>query len=158
MAVLIGALLALLVVGVVLYPFVRQRLGFGGPSGNGYREATGPPAWRLRREEIYESIRSLRLEYELGGVEEMDYRERLRAYRVQAAAVVRDQELAEQEVERLVEREVLALRDAAPPGPEASPPGPEALTEDGATEDSKPEQPPEVPVAAEVEGDDGAAR
>jgi hypothetical protein len=158
MAVLIGALLALLVVGVVLYPFVSRRLGFAGPPGNGYREAAGPPAWRLRREEIYESIRSLRLEYELGGVEEADYGERLRAYRVQAAAVVRDQALAEQEVERLVEREVLALRDAAPPGPEALRPGPEALMEDGATEHSRPERPTEVPVAAEVEGDDGAAR
>ena len=78
------------------------------------------PAWRLRREEIYESIRGLQLEYEIGGVEETDYRERLRAYRVQAAAVVREQELAEREVERLVEREVRALRGAGRPGPVAA--------------------------------------
>jgi hypothetical protein len=117
MPVLIGALLALLVVGVVLYPFVKRRFGVASPSGGRPGDTAGPAAWRLRREEIYESIRGLQLEYEIGGVEETDYRERLRAYRVQAAAVVREQELAEREVERLVERDVRALRGAGRPGP-----------------------------------------
>ena len=124
MPVLIGALLALLVVGVVLYPFVKRRFGVASPSGDRPGDAAGPAAWRLLREEIYESIRGLQLEYEIGGVEETDYRERLRAYRVQAAAVVREQELAEREqelaereVERLVERDVRALRGAGRPGP-----------------------------------------
>ena len=130
MPVLIGALLALLVVGVVLYPFVKRRFGAGGPSRSGPDDGVGPVAWRLRREEIYESIRSLQLEYEIGGVEEADYRERLRAYRVQAAAVVREQELAEREVERLVDMEVSALREAGLPGP----PGPVTPVEDGTVE------------------------
>lgn len=116
MPVLIGALLALLVVGVVLYPFVKRRFA-ADPSRSAPDDGAGPVAWRLRREEIYESIRSLQLEYEIGGVEEADYRERLRAYRVQAAAVVREQERAELEVERLVEMEVGALRQAGPPRP-----------------------------------------
>ena len=151
MPVLIGALLAFLVVGVVLYPFVRQRLGIVGLSRNGSRGAPGTPVWRLQREEIYESIRSLHLEYELGGVEETDYRERLRAYRVQAAAVVRNQELAEQDMERFVEREVRAIRDAAPPEPATS-------MEDVVAEHSAPERVPESPASAKVDGDDGANR
>ena len=132
MPVLIGALLALLVVGVVLYPFVKRRFGAGGPCPSGPADGAGPVAWRLRREEIYESIRSLQLEYEIGGVEEADYRDRLRAYRVQAAAVVREQERAEREVERLVEMEVGALRESGPPGP----PRPVTPVEDGTIERS----------------------
>ena len=151
MPVVIGVLLALLVVGVVLYPFVKQRFGVAGPSGNGSGDAAGPTTWRLRREEIYESIRSLQLEYELGGVEETDYRERLRAHRVQAAAVVREQELAEREAERLVELEVHALRDAAEPEPVTS-------MERGAVGHTKSESARESPAAGKVEGNDGAGR
>ena len=149
MPVVIGVLLALLVVGVVLYPFVKQRFGVAGPSGNGNGDAAGPTTWRLRREEIYESIRSLQLEYELGGVEETDYRERLRAHRVQAAAVVREQELAEREAERLVELEVRALRDAAEPV---------TSMERGAIWHTKSESVQESPDAGKVEGNDGAGR
>ena len=149
MPVVIGVLLALLVVGVVLYPFVKQRFGVAGPSGNGSGDAAGPTAWRLRREEIYESIRSLQLEYELGGVEETDYWERLRAHRVQAAAVVREQELAEREAERLVELEVRALRDAAEPV---------TSMEHGAIGHTKSKSARESPDAGKVEGNDGAGR
>ncbi len=142
MPVLIGALLALLVVGVVLYPFVKGRFGAGGPSRSGPGDGAGPVAWRLRREEIYESIRSLQLEYEIGGVEEADYRERLSAYRVQAAAVVREQELAELEAERLVEMEVGALREAGPPGR----PRPVTPVEEGAVEHSVSQESGECPA------------
>ena len=114
MPVLMGALLALLVVVVVLYPFVKQRLDASASPGSPFEPSESPRTWQLRRQEIYDSIRSLELEYELGGVEEADYRESLRAYRVQAAALVREQEAAERELERLVELEVRALRDAAP--------------------------------------------
>ena len=106
MPVLIGILLAILTIGVILYPFLKARFR---PQTN---RTLGPPDQRARgdREAIYEDIRTLQLEYELGGVEERDYHERLRASRLQAAAALHAQEQKELELDRMLEEEILLLR------------------------------------------------
>ncbi len=125
MAVLIGALLAILVIGVVLYPFIKTRFRPSPrpsatplpPVGEGLRV-------RVTREAIYEEIRTLQLEYELGSIEESEYRQQLRSYRLQAASALRDQERLEQELDRLLEEEILAAR-APSHAPEPLPNTPE---------------------------------
>ncbi len=85
MAVLIGVLLAILIIAVVLYPFlVRLRMKPAADS----RDHLGDG----RPEPIYEEIKTLQLEYELGAVEEEEYRKRLHVYRLRAAAALRDRE------------------------------------------------------------------
>ena len=112
MSVLIGALLGILAIGVVLYPFIGVRFRSQSPST---QNAPGPASGKgLQhpggREAIYENIRTLQLEYELGSIEEVEYSERLRDYRLQAAANLRDQEQLEREIDRSLEEEILALR------------------------------------------------
>jgi rubrerythrin len=112
MSVLIGALIAILVIGVVLYPFIkarsRSRTHERPDSSNQAAQAglPGPGA----REAVYENIRTLQLEHELGAVEDSEYRERLHAYRLEAAAALRDQDRLEQELDRSLEEEIAAAR------------------------------------------------
>ena len=115
MDVLIGALLAVLVIGVILYPFMKARTrpgAFRAPDGTGeydWEDAPNTPGYG-GQERIYEDIRTLRVEYELGTVEEYDYQEQLRAHRLQAAAVLRDQDQLEQEMDRSLEDEIAAAQ------------------------------------------------
>ena len=108
MAVLIGVLLAILVMAVVIYPFVKAR----------FQPRSAPVAASPDRvdpeghETVYEEIRTLQLEYELGGIDESEYEEQLRAYRLQAAAALRDQERTQQEIDLSMEKEIMAAREA----------------------------------------------
>ena len=106
MALLVGAALALFSIAIVVYPFLRRRFRFG----------TGRPKSEVRPtapelDAIYDAIRTLQLEYQLGRVPEYLYREQLQSYRVQAATALR-QEMTEQtsDLERLFEQEVLVAR------------------------------------------------
>jgi hypothetical protein len=63
MPVLIGALLAILVIAVVLYPFLGRRLRPRPTADSRDRSGGGGP------ESIYEEIKTLQLEYDLGAVE-----------------------------------------------------------------------------------------
>ena len=105
MALVIGTLLALFCIAIVAYPFLKTRLRAGarndGPSG----EQVG------KLGDIYDRIRTLQLEYQLGQVPEHLYREQLREYRLQAAAALRRQ-VQEQAAapEWLLEQEILAAR------------------------------------------------
>ena len=106
MAELVGALLAVLAIGVVLYPFWRRR--FPRPSS-----AVRGPAGDLDGDDrtvIYEEIRTLQLEYQLGAIDEPDYQTRLRSSRLRAAAALRDRDLLEQELDLVVEDEIRAAR------------------------------------------------
>ena len=47
----------------------------------------------------------------MGAVEDSEYRERLHAYRLQAAAALRDQDRLEQELDRSLEEEIASARD-----------------------------------------------
>ncbi len=84
MALLVGAALAVFSVAVVVYPFLKPRLR---ARGDGPRAGAGLAGLDL--ETIYDAIRTLQLEYQLGQIPENLYREQLRGYRVQAAAALR---------------------------------------------------------------------
>ena len=100
MALVIGAVLALLSVAVAVYPFARRRLGWDkaadtavDAAGDGaVAAATGDGADTASLEDIYAAIRTLQLERELGRVPEGLYREQLKDYRIQAALALRRQE------------------------------------------------------------------
>ena len=114
MVIAISVLIALLAVGVVIYPFVKARFR-PSDSRNGLsrNNETGVGADDYEsREVIYEDIRTLQLDHDLGIIEEAEYRERMRAYRLQAAATLRDRERLEMEIDRQLEEEVLAARSA----------------------------------------------
>jgi hypothetical protein len=114
MVIAISVLIALLAVGVVIYPFVKARFR---PSDSrnvlSRNNETGAGADDYEsREVIYEDIRTLQLDHDLGIIEEAEYRERMRAYRLQAASTLRDRERLEMEIDRQLEEEVLAARSA----------------------------------------------
>ena len=98
MALVIGGILALLGIAVAIYPFVRHRF-FAEPAGSEDGEvdtATSADAALAEDElaEIYDAIRTLRLERELGNIPEGLYREQLNGYRIKAAQALRNRELA----------------------------------------------------------------
>ena len=107
MAVVISVILAILAIGVAILPFIEERLRL---QGTPPRNASLVGAKR-GRDAIYDDIRTLQLEYDLGSIEEGDYRDRLRAYRVEAAKALRDQDRLEQELDRRLEEEILDARD-----------------------------------------------
>ena len=98
MALIIGTILALLSLGVAVYPFARRRLGMdkndrAADSGTDSAETeteTGPDTASLA--DIYAAIRTLQLERELGRIPEGLYQEQLNDYRIQAALALRRQE------------------------------------------------------------------
>ena len=106
MSFIIGALLGVLVTVVVLYPFIKSRFRPSifptgdSPAGFG-REGRGA---------IYEDIKTLQLEYDLGRVEDPEYRQRLRDYRLRAASALRDQDGINRELDRSIEEEILSAR------------------------------------------------
>ena len=106
MAVVIAAMLAIFGIAVVIYPFIKAR--FRAQSSPGVN-STADGSWGTR-EGIYQDIRTLQLEYDLGRLEENDYQERLLAYRIQAAAAIRRDGSSERELDRSLEQEILALR------------------------------------------------
>ena len=127
MAVLIGALLAVLVVGIILYPFYRWCFLSGTRPSQEEEKEPG------RENAVYESIRTLRLEHDLGSIEEAEYLERLGAYRLEAAAALRDQEI-ELDLERRIEQEIAEERSNLPDrGPQrgAGPDAGESHQEEG---------------------------
>ena len=130
MAVLIGVLLAIFGIAVVLYPFLKARSSAQSPpSGDSPTPNEGPGS----REAAYQDIRTLQLEYELGSIDEREYRELLRAYRIQAAEAIRREGSLEEGLDRSLEREIMALR--GPSGDEAGPHGRERPEGEG-VEDS----------------------
>jgi hypothetical protein len=114
MAIFIGALLTLLSIGVVLYPFLkpgaasRQSTPSPGPNSESPDEGS-------ELEAIYEAIQTLHLEHQLGNVPQGLYREQLGAYRRQAALVLRRQmELPGQDEDRVLEQEIMLARASLP--------------------------------------------
>ncbi|MCE2462365.1 MAG: hypothetical protein J4F46_00390 [Dehalococcoidia bacterium] len=105
MSVLIGVLLALLAIAVVIYPFVRARFQPRPPM-----TVVSPDPGRL--DTVYEEIRTLQLEYELGSIDEREYQEQLRDYRLQAAAILHEQGRSRHEIDLLMEEEIMAARGA----------------------------------------------
>ena len=96
MALTIGAILALLGIAVAAFPFIRHRF-FVQPAADEPATADGEveePAAKTPDEldAIYQAIRTLQLERELGNIPEGLYREQLNGYRIEAARLLRDLE------------------------------------------------------------------
>ena len=105
MILLVGAVLAVFSIAIVAYPFLKSRLRAGSADGRpGADSAT-------ELGNIYDAIRTLQLEYQLGQVPDNLYREYLRDYRFQAAATLRrGMEDRASAPDWLFEQEVLAAR------------------------------------------------
>ena len=102
---IVGALMAVFSIAVVAYPILKSRLRAG--------PGDGPPDVDSATDlgNIYDSIRTLQLEYQLGQVPDNLYREYLRGYRLQAAATLRRRMEEEARApDWLFEQEVLAAR------------------------------------------------
>lgn len=107
MALAFSALLAVLVIAIVAIPFFRT------PKKSDTFNPQDAEALRSQRESIYQALQTLRLERELGQVDDREYQRQLREYRRQAAIALRQQEQVEgdlDELEALLEDEVLAAR------------------------------------------------
>lgn len=106
-AVLLGAALAVFSLVMVAYSFFR---------GNETAAPSPSPAQAVDEDgvgldSIYDSIDTLELEYQLGNLPEDQYREQLRAYRLEAAAAIKNQlEGGAAPADLLLEQEVMAAR------------------------------------------------
>jgi hypothetical protein len=106
MILLLAAALVVLSIGVLLYPFLRDCFQ---PEANESQQGPVPVIDDV--EDVLDAIRTLQLEFQLGNVPEKQYREELRAYRMQAAAKLRDQmESQTQDANLELEQEVLMAR------------------------------------------------
>lgn len=106
MSIIIGAVLAILSVAVVIYPFLKSR-HWGRVEAT--PEASGSEALDL--EATFEAIRTLQLEHQLGKVPEGLYQEQLRAYRLQAAAALKQQaETQARDADWALEQEIQVAR------------------------------------------------
>jgi rubrerythrin len=106
MAIIIGAVLAILSAAVVIYPFLKFRSW-------GRTEATPEASdWEgPDLEAIFEAIRTLQLDHQLGKVPEGLYQEQLRAYRFQAAAALKQQaETQARDADWALEQEIQVAR------------------------------------------------
>ena len=107
--ILIGALLAVFSVGVLAFPLMKSR------SGDRPEIPEAERADEFREldsllDSLYESIRTLRLEYELGKVEEHLYRQQMSDYRLRAATALRQREEQQTDAALFLEQEVLMAR------------------------------------------------
>ena len=111
MAVVVCLALALLSIGVVVYPFWRRRAA----PATAPPEALSPDLVQSEADlnAVYDAIRTLQLEHQLGNIPLGLYREQLQDYRLQAAAILRDQaETAARDDEWLLEQDVGLARSA----------------------------------------------
>jgi hypothetical protein len=106
MAIIIGAVLAILSIAVVTYPFLKSRPWERGEAMPEPSDAEGPDL-----EAIFEAIRTLQLDHQLGKVPEGLYQEQLRAYRLQAAAALKQQAEAQaKDADWALEQEIQVAR------------------------------------------------
>ncbi len=112
-AIVFGTALAVFSLVMVGYSFFRRRVG-SGPAAETVSEvsqlesANGPSI-----DSIYDSIYTLELEYHLGNLPEQQFQEQFQAYRLQAAAALKEQlEKDRADPLLLLEQEVMEARSA----------------------------------------------
>jgi len=113
---LIVTLLAIFVVAMVAYPFFRRSDPSGGPDGSQSTLA----AEKRRREEMYQEIRALQMEFQLGTLEEPEYRRQVQLCRMEAARSIRAEELSLLDMEmeeRIFSSRISAIGEASPAHP-----------------------------------------
>ena len=109
MAYLLGFLLALVSIALLARPFLRQRQPASMPSSS--LDSLKNVQWR--QQQVYDEIKTLILDHNLGNVPSEEYGEKLGAYRIQAADLLRQEEQLLHEtkyLEKEIEDRVLALR------------------------------------------------
>ena len=131
MAIVIGAILCLFSIAVLLYPFFkapRAELAHGTPEGGDESPQD--------LESVYQAIRTLQLEHQLGRVSDSSYEAQLDTYRIEAAEILRSRALAgapgqdtdrypgvsTESEEAALEREILLARAQIAPAPISSGP------------------------------------
>ena len=113
MPILIVGLLTVFAIAVVIYPFFRWT---SDPEDRSEDDAIGAGTepdssdFRKEREEIYEEIRALELEYQIGTLEESEHRRQLQQLRVDAARSIQNQELSR--LDLVLEERILARRSS----------------------------------------------
>ena len=133
MAIIIGAVLSLFSIAVLLYPFFKApRAGtMAATLKNDGLENGGESPQEL--ESVYQAIRTLQLEHQLGRVPDGSYEDQLDAYRIEAAEILRNRALARapgkdanrdpgvsgESEEAALEREILLARVMITTGPVA---------------------------------------
>ncbi len=81
---------ALLVVGAVAWPFLAGRWRASGSAPVQQDEDQGATVGNAALEDVYEAIRTLQMDHNLGRIADGDFREQLDEYRRQAAEILRD--------------------------------------------------------------------
>ena len=108
-----GALLAVFSVAMVGYTFLRGQQSPAATVNNISPESTPPEGDNPALGDIFDAIRTLELEYQLGRMPQEDFQAQFQAYRVQAATVLRDQlEAGHGDPAWILEQEISLLRDA----------------------------------------------
>ncbi|MFP6635727.1 MAG: hypothetical protein VCB79_07380 [Dehalococcoidia bacterium] len=106
MAFLLAAVLIVLSVGVVIYPFLKRR---DSVTGDGPEDVASTTDRGM--EAIVEDMRILRLDHQAGNIPDDLYQEQIRAYRLQAASHLRQQTEGQLEgADWELEQEVLMAR------------------------------------------------
>ena len=139
MAIIIGTVLCLLSIAVLLYPFFKApRAGLvAGILENAGLENDSESPQEL--ESVYQAIRTLQLEHQLGRVPDGSYKDQLDAYRLEAAEILRSRAMARtvgndasqdprtsaESEEAALEREILLARAMIAPPPISTDPMPQ---------------------------------
>ena len=119
MTVAVVTLLAFAAVAALAYPFWAAKRGGGARRDPAEELAEGI---RRARERVYEELRALQQERFLGVLTPEEYERQLRAARLRAAELVRDQQQVQsavRDIERSVDDELSALLAPTPEQPEA---------------------------------------
>ncbi|MBI2873279.1 MAG: hypothetical protein HYY00_08850 [Chloroflexi bacterium] len=98
MTILLSLLLAAACLWVLALPFRQRRQQGPDTQPDPVQEL------RVQRQRIYDEIRTLGLERDLGTIGEEEYQSRLRSARLRAATNLRDQEQLEEQLQRLSEQ------------------------------------------------------
>ena len=109
MVILVAAVLVAACIAVVVYPFVKS-------ASRSHVEPVrdGAPPANSEVEAIFDAISTLQLEHQLGNIAESLYQEQLRAYRLRAASILRQQSEAQSDLGAgNSEEEIKAGRDGA---------------------------------------------
>ena len=112
MGVLIGLALALVCAAILALPFLRARRSSMDREMDDLAETT------RQREAVYDEIRTLQLERDVGRIEQQEYEARLRRLRLEAAAILRDEERlmrSKGEREWALEEEIQSIRRQSTP-------------------------------------------
>ena len=110
MAYLLGLLLALASIALLAWPILKRRAQADYTPSSPFDSLSEA---QRQRQQVYDEIKTLTLDRDLGHVPSQEYSDRLGAYRLRAASLLRQQERLSQGLSRLtreIEDEVLALR------------------------------------------------